>query len=111
MFTIIIYCNQKTFQVLIIGYINSIAYIQQEIDNSLRDIQAYAQAYINNIICDARSLPDLFNKLQILFEIFLHYNISIKPTKSYLNYPDIRLLGQQVNSLGLIISEKKLKAT
>lgn len=46
----------------------------------------------------------------MLFEIFLHYNISIKPTKSFLNYPDVRLLGQRVNSLRLTTSDEKLKA-
>ncbi len=45
-----------------------------------------------------------------MFEIFLRYNISIKPTKSFLNYPDVRLLGQRVNSLGLTTSDEKLKA-
>ena len=45
-----------------------------------------------------------------MFEIFLEYNISIKPTKSYLNYPDVSLLGQRVNSLGLTTSAEKLKA-
>lgn len=46
----------------------------------------------------------------MLFKIFLHYNISIKLTKSFLNYPDVGLLGQRVNSLGLTTSDKKLKA-
>ena len=46
----------------------------------------------------------------MLFEIFLRYNISIKPTKSFLNYPDMGLLGQRVNSLGLTTSDEKLKA-
>ena len=46
----------------------------------------------------------------MLFEIFLHYNISIKPTKLFLNYPDVRLLEQRVNFLGLTTSDKKLKA-
>lgn len=55
-------------------------------------------------------MENLFYKLRILFEIFLHYNISIKSTKSYLNYPDIGFLGQQVNFLGLITLDKKLKA-
>ena len=45
----------------------------------------------------------------MLFEIFLHYNISIKPTKSFLNYPDVRFLGQRVNSFRLTTSDKKLK--
>lgn len=30
--------------------------------------------------------------------------------KSYLNYPDVTLLGQRVNILGLSTSKKKLKA-
>lgn len=56
-----------------------------------------------------RSLADLLTKLRILFDIFLYYNILIQPIKSYLNYPDIALLGQQVNSLRLLTSKEKLK--
>lgn len=59
---------------------------------------------------EARLLSELLDKLQILFEIFLNYNISIKPTKSDLNYPDIMLLGQWVKLLGLTTPEKKLRA-
>lgn len=76
----------------------------------LRDVQAWAQAYVDDIICNAKSLPNLLQKLQILFEVFLKYNISIKPIKSYLNYPDVDLLGQQVNFQGLSTSVEKLKA-
>ncbi len=45
-----------------------------------------------------------------MFDIFLKYNISISPTKSYLNYPNVALLDQRVNSLGLTTSEQKLEA-
>ena len=110
MFTIVTHRGQETFQVPIIDYINSVAYVQREIDNILRDVRDWARAYINDIICGGSSLDDLLHQLRILFEIFLHYNISIKPTKSYLNYPDIGLLGQQVNFLGLTTSDKNLKA-
>ena len=110
MFTVVTYRGQETFQVPIMGYINSVAYVQREIDNIFRDVRAWARAYIDNIIYGAKSLPDLLDKLRILFDIFLHYNISIKPTKSYLNYPDVGLLGQRVNSLGLTTSEEKLRA-
>ena len=94
----------------IMGYINSVAYVQQEIDNILCGVRAWARAYVDDIVCGAKSLLDLLNKLQVLFEIFFRYNISIKPTKSFLNYPDVGLLGQRVNSLGLTTSEEKLKA-
>lgn len=110
MFTVVTHRGQETFQVPIMGYINSVAYAQQEIDTILRDVREWARAYIDDIVCGGNSLPDLLYKLRILFEIFWRYNISIKPTKSYLNYPDVGLLGQRVNSLGLTTSEEKLKA-
>lgn len=55
-------------------------------------------------------MQDLLTKLRILFNIFLHYNILIQSTISYLNYPNAALLKQRVNSLGLSTSEEKLKA-
>ncbi len=110
MFTVIIYHGQERFQVPIIGYINSVAYVQCEIDNIFRNVQSWAQAYIDDIVCRGKSLPDLLHKLQTLFEIFLAYNISISPTKSYLKYPNVVLLGQRVDFLGFTTSEQKLKA-
>ncbi len=109
MFTVVTHRGQETFQVPIMGYINSVAYVQREIDNIIRDVQEWARAYIDDIVCGGKSLPDLLTKLCVLFDIFLRYNISIQPTKSYLNYPDVALLGQRVNSLGLSTSEEKLK--
>lgn len=108
-FTTITYRGQKTFQVLIIRYINSVAYVQRKIDNILQDVYAWAWAYIDDIIYGAKSLSDLLEKLCIFFNIFLKYNIYIKPIKSFLNYPNVGLLGQQVNTLGLITLEEKLR--
>lgn len=87
-----------------------VAYVQQKIDNILCKVQAWAGAYVNNIFCSARSPADLFDKLKMLFEIFLHYHIFIKPTKLFLNYLDVGFLRQRVHSLGLTTSQKKLKA-
>lgn len=93
MFTVVTHRGQETFQVPIMGYINSVAYVQRKIDNILQDVRSWARAYVDDIVCRARSLPDLLEKLRTLFEIFLYYNISIKPTKSFLNYPNVALLG------------------
>ena len=111
MFTVVTHRGQKTFQVPIIGYINSVVYVQREIDNILRSVRDWAYAYVDDIICGARSLDELLSKLRILFEIFVAYNISIKPTKTFLNYPDVGLLGQEVNTLGLTTAKEKLDAT
>lgn len=90
--------------------INSVVYVQQEINNILHEVQAWIWAYIDNIVYNIRLLPDLLNKLQVLFEIFLCYNISIKPTKLFLNYSDMGLVKQRVNFLRLTNSNKKFKA-
>lgn len=109
MFTVVTHYGQEIFQVPIMGYINLVTYIQHEIDNILRNVHTWAWAYIDGIIYKTKSLSDLFQKLCILFNIFLKYKISIKLTNSFLNYPNIRFLSQQVNSLGFIISEEKLR--
>lgn len=62
------------------GYIVFVAYVRWEINNILRSVWDWACAYVDNIICGARSLDDLLLKLRILFEIFVAYNISIKLT-------------------------------
>lgn len=92
------------------GYINSIAYVQRKIDTIFCEVREWAQAYINDIVCDTTFVSELLAKLWILFNIFVNYNISIKPTKTFFNYPNIGLLGQRVNSLGLTTAEDKLRA-
>lgn len=92
------------------GYMNFVAYFQREIGNIFHNVRVWAWANIDNIIYKAKSLSNFLQKLRILFEIFLKYNISIKSTKSYLNYFDDNLLDQQVNFLDLAIFVEKLKA-
>lgn len=77
MFIVITYPEQKTFYVQIMGYMNLVVYVQYEIDNIFQDVQEWARAYVNDIMCRRRSLADLFPKLRVLFEIFLCYNILI----------------------------------
>lgn len=38
MFTVVTHCGQETFQVPIMGYINLMTYVQQKIDNILREL-------------------------------------------------------------------------
>lgn len=52
------------------GYINLVTYVQRKINNNLCHIQAWAKAYIDDIIYNAKSLPNLLSKLRILFDIF-----------------------------------------
>ena len=45
------------------GYINSVAYVKREIDNIIHGVRAWAWAYVDDIVCSAKSLPNLLDKL------------------------------------------------
>ena len=109
MLTIVTHRGQETFNVPVMGCMNSIAYVQRQIDKILRPVK-HARAYIDDVVTGATSFRQHLKDLRELFQLFVDYNISISPTKTYLGYPDVNLLGQRVNSLGLTSSEEKLRA-
>ena len=85
-------------------------YIQQSINNILRPLKEFVRAYIDNIISGACSFSRHVTNLQAIFDLCIQYNILIKLTKVFFNYSSINLLGQHVNSLGLITVKDKLAA-
>ena len=92
------------------GCMNSIAYVQRQIDKVLRTIRDFAHAYIDDIITGAEDFQQHVAHLQRLFQLLSEYNIAIAPTKTFLNYPNINVLGQKVDSFGMATAEDKLKA-
>jgi hypothetical protein len=48
--TVVLHRGQETFNVAIIGYMNSAAYVQRQLDNKLRDLHVFVRAYIDDII-------------------------------------------------------------
>lgn len=108
--TVVSHRGQETFLVPIMGNMNSISYVQRQIDRILREIKGFAQAYVDDIVCGSTSLSEHLSHLRQLFTLLVKFNVSISPKKAFLGFPDVRLLGQKVNSLGLATSEEKLKA-
>ncbi len=109
MLTVVSHRGQETFKVPIMGCMNSIAYVQRQIDRILRPIK-HARAYVDDVVSGARSFSQHLNDLRELFRVFTAVNVSISPTKTFLGYPDVNLLGQRVNSLGLSTASEKLMA-
>ncbi len=88
---------------------NSLVYVQRQIDTLLRPYQ-YAKAYVNNVVIFSKTLEEHLTHLCTIFQLFVKREISIKPSKAFLGYPTVSLLGQRVNSFGLATAEEKLKA-
>ena len=91
-------------------YKNSVAYVQRQIDRLLWPNKKFARTYVDDIVIFSQTLTEHVQHLKSIFSMLRENNISVKPTKAFLAYPTVQLLGQKVTSLGLPTSEEKLKA-
>jgi hypothetical protein len=102
--------GQEIFKVAIMGFRNSIAYVQRQIDNVLRDYRLFCRAYIDDIVIASQTLEEHERHLDLVFSKLARYNICLNPKKSHVGFPSIQLLGQRVDSLGLSTLESKMYA-
>lgn len=73
---------------------NLIAYIQRRMDRLLHEFRQFVRPYIDDIIVKSSSFNEHIYHLHQIFRLFVDYNISIKPSKTFLGYESIDLLGQ-----------------
>ena len=108
--TVVSHRGSEQWNVAVMGYRNSPAYVQRQIDGILRKYRHFAKAYVDDIVVFSNSLEEHLRHLNLIFALFKEYNIAIKPSKTYLGYPTVSLLGQRVDSLGLATAEEKIEA-
>ena len=108
--TVSLHRGQETFNVAVMGYRNSPAYVQRMIDKILRPFRSFARAYVNDIVIFSNTLEEHIEHLNLVFQCLENFNICLSPAKSYVGYPSVALLGQRVDALGLATAEDKLAA-
>ena len=108
-FIVINHRDQKNFNVTMMKYKNSFAYVQKQIDRLLRKFRKFVRAYVNDIVIFSRSKIEHETHLRDVFKILVENNVSIKSTKTFLNYSFVSLLNQKIDSLDLITSKEKLR--
>ena len=108
--TVVSHRGQEQFNVAVMGYTNSPAYVQRKIDAILRVFRAFARAYVDDIVVFSKTLEEHLAHLHQVFQLLDSYNIRLSPKKSYLGYPTVALLGQKVDAFGLTIAADKLAA-
>ena len=102
--------GQETFNVPVMGYRNSPAYVQRMIDRILRPFRHFCRAYVDDIVIFSTSLEEHVKHLTMVFGALSDMNIHLAPAKAFLGYPSVQLLGQHVDALGLATAEDKLAA-
>ncbi len=109
-FTVISHRGQEESSVALMGYKGSPPYVQRQTDKLLRQHREYARAYVDDMIIFSRTLEEHLKHLATVFQLFRNKRVSLSPTKSYLGYPSVVLLGQRVDSLGMSTSAEKIAA-
>ena len=108
--TVVSHRGQEQFNVAVMGFKNSPAYVQRKIDTILRIYKAFAKAYVNDIVVFSHTLKKHVSHLRQVFQLLDSYDIRLSPKKSYLGYPTVALLDQKVDAFGLTIAANKLAA-
>jgi hypothetical protein len=97
-------------KVALMGFRNSPAYTQRYMDRLLWKHAAYCRAFIDDVVIYSDTLEDHIHHLRTIFKLFRSKNIAISPTKSYIGYPNVQLLGFRVDGLGLSTTADRVAA-
>jgi hypothetical protein len=102
--------GQEMFRVTIMGFINSVPYLQRQMDLALEEFQKFAKAYINNIVTVSEMFDKHLEHLSLVFTRLEEMNVKLEPLKAFLGFPSVQLLGQRVDALGLTTPAEKIEA-
>ena len=108
--TIVSHREQESFNVVVMRYKNSSAYVQRQIDRLLRVFRRFARAYVNDIVIFSRIAKEHVTHLREIFFTLIQNNIFIKSIKTFIEYFTVSLLSQKVDSLDLATTKEKLRA-
>ena len=109
-FTVVTHRGIEQSIVALMGFKNSPAYVQRFMDKVLRPHQEFARAFVDDIVIFSETFEDHKRHLDEIFRLFVSKNIAIAPTKSFIGYPLVDLLGFRVNGFGYSTTAQKVKA-
>lgn len=79
-------------------------------DNILRFFRAWCRAYVDDVITVSDTLEEHVERLHLLFDTLERYNICLDPKKARIGFPNLTVLGKEIDSLGMTTKEEKLEA-
>lgn len=108
-FTVTTHEGQYTFNCLVMGYKNSNAYVQRQMDHILQPYPN-ADSYCDDIIAGSRTLDEHIQDLYDVFSVLRRKNIGIGARKTLAGFPNAVVLGRMVDGFGLSTTKERLKA-
>jgi transposase InsO family protein len=108
--TVVSHRGQEVLNCVPMGFINSVAYVQRQLDNKLRAHRLYCRSYVDDILVASETLEEHEKHLHDVFADLERLHICLAPEKAYIGFPSITLLGQRVDALGISTPEERLRA-
>ncbi|TAQ88927.1 hypothetical protein B7494_g2781 [Chlorociboria aeruginascens] len=78
--TVVSHRGQETFNIAIMGFRNSPAYCQRQMNSSFQGL-GFAKAYIDDIIVASRTFDEHLQHLRTICRILLQHHITVKYTR------------------------------
>ncbi|KAF3764414.1 hypothetical protein M406DRAFT_260176 [Cryphonectria parasitica EP155] len=100
----------KQLIIALISYCNSLAYAQRYINRLLCNYKHFIKAFIDNIVIFLDLFENYLKHLNIALNIFNRKGISISPTKSYISFFSVELLSFYINALSLFTIKEYTEA-
>ena len=105
---VIIYRNQKQFNVIVMKFKNFSTYVQKQTDFMLKKFRDFVKIYIDDIVFFFVFLNQHIKHLNKDFQRFFKYDVILNSKKSFFEYSFIVLFDQIMNVFEMIIFEEKL---
>lgn len=78
-------------------------------DRLLSSYSEYCRAFIDDIVIYSETREEYKRHLRRIFELFLSKNIVISPSKSFVGYLNVELLGFRIDGLRLSTTTDRVK--
>lgn len=101
--------GQEFFTVATMGFRNSPPYVQRQTDRIFRRCPR-TRGYIDDIVVHSKGLVQHVQDLRQCLQTLRDNNITMGPKKSFIGYPNVRLLGQHVDGFGLSTLNERTQA-
>ena len=76
----------------------------------LRLYKSFVRYYVDDIVIFFKIFKKHIEYLNTILDLFDRFGVTLKDTKTFLNYLSIILLGQRVNGFRILTSEKYIAA-
>ncbi|KAJ9293151.1 hypothetical protein DTO271G3_8095 [Paecilomyces variotii] len=80
-----------------------------QMDHHLRAFREFARIYVDDVVA-SRTFDEHYSHLHQVFAKMEEMNIGLSPSKSFMGFPSVQLLGRHVDALGMTSVDEKVKA-